>query len=198
MKILLRAALGLTAGLLALGAGTGAPNTAHADGPNTDPAVVEAIRQQPWVDLGPGDRNYRIASMGCLLDHLGFYNNRCNPTPSGETWPRDFSQAVRNYQQARFLPQTGRLDSDTWGELQDDNRVVEEPARGDHVRSVQYAMKVLQDSSLNVDGIYGPITTRVVRAFQERKQIDADGDFGPITFRAAFAQGAETRRTPGR
>lgn len=198
MKILLRAVLGLAAVLLALGTGLGAMNTASADGPDTDPAVVKAIEQQPWVDLGPGDSDYRIASMRCYLVQFGFYDD-CTPTSAGEGWPADFTQAVKNYQASHYLPQSGRLDIETWAALQDDGgEVGSGSTRHDQVKGIQYAMKVLQDPSLVVDGYYGPATVAAVTAFQERKEIDADGIFGPITFRAAFAQGAEGQRTPGR
>ena len=198
MKNTLRAVLGLMAVLLALGTGMGAMSTAHADGPDTDPAVIKAIQQQPWVELGTGDSDYRIASMGCYLVQFGFYDN-CNPTPEGEAWPEDFGAALKKYQASHDLPQTGRLDTETWGALRDDNgEVGSGSGLTNQVKGVQYAMKVLQDDSLVVDGQYGPATVKAVTAFQERKEIDADGIFGPITFRAAFAQGSETRGTPGR
>lgn len=200
MKNTLRAVLGLMAVLLALGTGMGAMSAAHADGPNTDPAVLKAIQQQPWVELGPGDSDYRIASMGCYLAQFGHYDN-CDPTPEGEAWTPEFEAAVKAYQKGHNppLPQTGRLDTETWSALQNDNGEIGQGSGNTaQVKGIQYAMKVLQDDSLVVDGRYGPATVKAVTAFQERKEIDADGIFGPITFRATFAQGAETRGTPGR
>ncbi|MFI0369538.1 peptidoglycan-binding protein [Actinomadura sp. 1N219] len=198
MKILLRAVLGVAVTLLAIGAGMGAMRTASADGPNTDPAVVKAIESQPWVELGPGDSDYRIASMRCYLVQFQFYKD-CTPTSAGEGWPSDLSAALEDYQGSHNLPQTGKLDIETWGALRDDGgEVGAGSGRVAQIKGIQYAMKVLQDRSLVVDGRYGPATTAAVKAFQERKEIDADGIFGEITFRAAFAQGAESQRTPGR
>ncbi|TDC80735.1 peptidoglycan-binding protein [Actinomadura sp. 7K507] len=198
MNNIVRAVLGLMAVLLALGTGLGAMSAASADGPDTDPAVVKAIQQQPWVELGPGDSDYRIASMGCYLVQFEAYDN-CNPTPEGENWPADFGAALEKYQGSKGLPASGELDIETWGALQDDNgEVGSGSGLTSQVKGIQYAMKVLQDPSLVVDGQYGPATVKAVTAFQERKEIDADGIFGPITFRAAFAQGAETQGTPGR
>ncbi|HEY8480947.1 MAG TPA: peptidoglycan-binding domain-containing protein [Spirillospora sp.] len=197
MKIAQRAMLGLAVALLALGATVGATGTAGADGPKTDPAVIRAINQQPWVELGPGDTDYRVASVACYLVRYG-HHDECDPSGTGEAWPENFAQSVRKYQESKYLPKSGRLDIETWANLQRDNGEIGLGAQGDHVKAVQYAMKVLQDSSLVVDGIYGPATEAAVTAFQKRKEIDADGIFGPITFRAAFAQGAEEKRTPGR
>ncbi|MFC4054631.1 peptidoglycan-binding protein [Actinomadura syzygii] len=199
MKILNRAGLGVAVTLLALGAGTTAGmGVASADGPGTDPAVARAIQEQPWVELGPGDSDYRIASARCFLVQLGYYRT-CTPTSAGEGWPSDLGAALKKYQGARHLPKSGRLDVETWGALQRDGGVVGQgSARHSQVKGIQYAMKVLQSRSLVPDGQYGPATTKAVKAFQQRKGIGADGVFGQITFRAAFAKGAESRSTRGR
>ncbi|MGH3243949.1 MAG: peptidoglycan-binding domain-containing protein [Spirillospora sp.] len=197
MKILVRAGLCLATTVLAAATTMGAMSTANADGPNTEPAVVKAIKSQPWQKLGPGDSDYRIASMGCYLKQFKFYN-KCNATPAGEDWPSDFTNAVKKYQKARNLPQTGELDVETWAALAIDNGEVGIGSSRTHqIKGIQYAMKVLQSSSLKVDGNYGKDTAAAVKAFQKRKKIDPDGIFGPITFRAAFAEGAESARTPG-
>lgn len=198
MKIFPRAVLGLATTLLALGTSLGAMHTAGADGPDTSPTVAKAIESQPWLELGPGDSDYRIASARCYLVQFGYYGD-CTPTSAGEGWPADLGAALKKYQAARDLPASGRLDAETWGALRDDGgEIGQGSGRRSQIKGIQYAMKVLQDRSLVVDGHYGPATTKAVTAFQQRKEIDADGIFGPITFRAAFAQGAETQRTPGR
>ena len=40
--------------------------------------------------------------------------------------------------------------------------------------------------TIDVDGIFGPGTLRVVRAFQEEKRLGTDGEIGPITWQAAW------------
>ncbi len=198
MKILLRAVLAIAATVLAVGTSLGAMQAAGADGPDTSPTVAKAIESQPWVELGPGDSDYRIASARCYLVQFGYYHD-CTPTSAGEGWPADLGPALKKYQAAHNLPQSGRLDAETWGALRDDGgEVGQGSGRRSQIKGIQYAMKVLQDRSLVADGYYGPATTKAVTAFQKRKEIDADGIFGPITFRAAFAKGAEAQRTPGR
>ncbi|TDD59749.1 peptidoglycan-binding protein [Actinomadura darangshiensis] len=198
MKVLLRAVLGIAATLLALGVSVGAMNAANADGPDTNPAVTKAIQSQPWVELGPGDSDYRIASARCYLVQFGYYDD-CTPTSAGEGWPADLGPALKKYQASHNLPESGRLDAETWGALRDDGgEIGQGSGRHSQVKGIQYAMKVLQDGSVVADGYYGAATANAVTAFQKRKEIDADGIFGPITFRAAFAEGAEAQRTPGR
>ncbi|WP_026404367.1 peptidoglycan-binding domain-containing protein [Actinomadura rifamycini] len=201
MKILLRTLSVLAAAALTAAAGVGA---ASADGPDTDPRVVKAIELQPWVELDAGSKSYRVAFVRCALTQLGFYTN-CNPAASnGDVYLQDMVDDVKRYQRARFIdvdPQ-GTVTGETMSELRRD---IGEVLTGDGpnngkahiVKGVQGVMKALQDRSLKVDGWYGGATERAVRAFQTRKRIGVDGYFGPQTFRAAMAQGAEQRSTPG-
>ncbi|MEV5826453.1 peptidoglycan-binding domain-containing protein [Spirillospora sp. NPDC052242] len=201
MKILLRTMFVLAAAALTAVAGVGA---ASADGPDTDPRVVKAIELQPWVELDVGDEGYRVAFVRCALTQLGYYNN-CNPAASnGDVYLRDMVDDVKRYQRARFIDvdPEGTVTGETMSELRRDIGEVlpgDGPNNGKAhiVKGVQAAMKALQDRNLKVDGWYGTATERAVRAFQQRKQIDVDGIFGPQTFRAAMAQGAEQRTTPG-
>ena len=41
---------------------------------------------------------------------------------------------------------------------------------------------------IDADGVFGPDTLRVVKAFQQEKRLGVDGEIGPITWRAAWAQ----------
>ncbi|WP_242905855.1 peptidoglycan-binding domain-containing protein [Actinomadura terrae] len=189
-----RTTLGLTATALALTATTYTA-TAHADGAGTSPAIVRAIESQQWVELEVGDRDYRVTSVRCFLTQLGYYNH-CD---AGDVFTQDLVQPVKRFQGASDLPTTGRIDVETWGALR--NRLGNtgrNDTRKNQVKGIQYAMKKLQAPALKPDGLYGPDTVKAVTAFQKRKGIGADGIFGPRTFRAAFAEGAETKHTPTR
>ncbi len=191
MKTMRRTTLGLTATALALTATTYTA-AAHADGAGTSPAIVRAIESQQWVELEAGDRDYRVTSVRCFLTQFGYYNH-CG----GDVFTQDMVQPVKRYQTAYDLPVTGRIDVETWGALRDRvGNTGQNDARKNQVKGIQYAMQKLQAPTLKVDGLYGPATVKAVTAFQKRKGIGADGVFGPRTFRAAFAEGAETKHTP--
>ncbi|OLT37706.1 hypothetical protein BJF79_05700 [Actinomadura sp. CNU-125] len=106
--------------------------------------------------------------------------------------------AVHQYKAHHFLEQTDPITTEMWEEMR---RNVGEVGQGNgnvaFVKGIQHTMNVLQHANIDVDGIYGARTEAAVRDFQQRKGIDADGIFGWYTFRAAFAQGAEARSTPG-
>ncbi|MBE1538007.1 peptidoglycan-binding domain-containing protein [Actinomadura algeriensis] len=197
MRILFRTMFVLAVAALTAVAGVG---TASADGPDTDPRVAKAIELQAWVPIDVGDRGHRAAFVRCALTQLGYYNN-CNPTgTNGAVYLNDMVAAVKRFQAAVFVDvdANGTVTGETWSEIRHRTGVVGfGDGRRSLVRGVQYAMKVLQSPSLVVDGYYEGATRAAVEAFQRRKRIDVDGYFGPQTFRAAMAEGAEQRFTPG-
>ncbi|TDD88023.1 peptidoglycan-binding domain-containing protein [Actinomadura rubrisoli] len=199
MTVVSHAAIGLAAIALAAGTGLGAAGAAHADGP-TDPVVTRAIEAAPWVELKVGDRGYRVAAVRCFLTQWGFFNGCAPGTPGGDEYTADFAEAVKRYQRARDLPDTGVIDAGTWVVIRTDFGVLKlNDRRTNQIKGAQYALKVLLPRpGLKVDGKYGPDTAKAVRDFQAKKGIGVDGDFGPLTFKAAFDSKAEARGIPGR
>jgi hypothetical protein len=59
-------------------------------------------------------------------------------------------------------------------------------ARGELVRRVQQGLRA-SGWDIDVDGIFGPDTHRVVRRFQQRRSLDDDGVVGRRTWNAMFA-----------
>lgn len=59
-------------------------------------------------------------------------------------------------------------------------------ARGDLVRRVQEGLRA-RGWDIDVDGVFGPDTHRVVRRFQQRRNLDDDGIVGRRTWNAVFA-----------
>jgi len=55
--------------------------------------------------------------------------------------------------------------------------------RGPAVRTLQSEMRIA------ADGIFGPITERYVRGYQDAQELVVDGVVGPITWRALFTDG---------
>lgn len=65
-------------------------------------------------------------------------------------------------------------------------RVLRPGSRGPDVLAWQRRMRQ-RGWTLAVDGVYGPRTARVARAFQQDKQLPVDGLVGPVTWRAAWS-----------
>jgi peptidoglycan hydrolase-like protein with peptidoglycan-binding domain len=152
-------------------------------------------RAQPWKTLRAGDREYRVASVRCLLEQYGFFRDGCKPlTDAGRLFPRGMVPIVQRYQRARRIDATGQIGPRTWEALSRDFRLARQgDRRAELVRGVQYALKILQNRNLRVDGIFGPDTDRTVRAYQRRKMIHVDGIVGPVTFRTMYAMGAGSK-----
>ena len=53
--------------------------------------------------------------------------------------------------------------------------------RGDDVLAVQARLVELGFNPGNADGVYGPLTTAAITAFQGSRGIEADGIVGPVT-----------------
>ena len=59
---------------------------------------------------------------------------------------------------------------------------IKEGSRGRRVEQVQYFLKSYIDAKLEVDGKFGPNTTKAVRSFQYRNNLEVDGVVGPNTW----------------
>ena len=70
-------------------------------------------------------------------------------------------------------------------------------ARGDTVRQIQTKLKQWGYYNANVDGIYGVLTWRAVRAFQQKNGLKVDGVAGPQTLRAIGINVAQPTQTAG-
>ncbi|GAA2409544.1 hypothetical protein GCM10010191_17730 [Actinomadura vinacea] len=188
-------AAGLAAAIATLAAGAGAI-PAGADDPRTDRRIVAAIEAQPWMVLEKGDRNHRVAAARCFLAQLGYFKG-CDPRAgNADLFDEALVTAVKKYQGARDLEETGELNTETWVTLRSDHGIARPgDTRSSLVKGLQHSLNILGDA-VSVDGVYGNGTKTAVWNFQTRKEIGADGVVGPITFRAMFAQGAESRRTP--
>lgn len=60
-------------------------------------------------------------------------------------------------------------------------------SRGESVRALQ-ARLVARGWKVRVDGLFGPSTDGVVRAFQREKRLGVDGTVGPLTWRALWLE----------
>jgi peptidoglycan hydrolase-like protein with peptidoglycan-binding domain len=82
--------------------------------------------------------------------------------------------AVREFQQANGLDADGVVGDRTWSAL---IVVVKQGDSGQAVLAVQSQWRFI-----HIDGVFGPGTQALVRAFQEGAGLDADGIVGPMTW----------------
>jgi peptidoglycan hydrolase-like protein with peptidoglycan-binding domain len=86
--------------------------------------------------------------------------------------------AVRRFQGAKALVVDGIVGDATWPEL---IVTVATGATGDAVRAVQRQIRA-RIGQPTVDGIFGPVTDSLVRAFQGVAELTTDGVVGPLTW----------------
>ena len=70
--------------------------------------------------------------------------------------------------------------------------------QGDDVREVQTLLKQKGFDPGDIDGAYGPITEKAVKAYQETKRLKVDGIVGIITWGSLHASEASDKTPIGR
>jgi peptidoglycan hydrolase-like protein with peptidoglycan-binding domain len=130
---------------------------------------------QPWTPVQQGDESDAVRGAQHLLRAHG----------SGVSPDRVFgpatAQAVRQFQNARGLPDDGVVGPDTWRALV---VTVGPGATGEAVRGVQSfgLMLIVDQPLLVVDGVYGPETEDRIRLFQQLWGLTVDGSVGVETW----------------
>jgi N-acetylmuramoyl-L-alanine amidase len=102
------------------------------------------------------------------------------------------TEAVREFQRRRGLPDDGIVGPDTWNQLVeagyrvgDRTLYLRSPAfRGDDVRELQRMLNALGFDAGKADGIFGPRVATAVREFQRNWGAKSDGIVGHDTVRA--------------
>jgi peptidoglycan hydrolase-like protein with peptidoglycan-binding domain len=185
MTILRTATTVIASAALAAAGFTAAAPAALADGPDTSPQVIADIQALDWPEYKEGDTAVDVAVAEYLLRHLG--HDKGKPD---EKFDAATTTAVKKFQKAERLPESGRLNQETWNELSE--AVFGEYGQGttgDVVRAIQYSLVHDHGKKIEVDGKYGPATAKAVRELQKSYKIGVDGIVGPITFRAMVAGG---------
>jgi peptidoglycan hydrolase-like protein with peptidoglycan-binding domain len=98
--------------------------------------------------------------------------------------------ALQHFQLAHHLTANGVCAAGTWGQLMG---ALPAQRQGSHdagnVRRVQGLTNLFQVAPhLDMDGSFGPATTRAVRAFQTRYGLHVDGSCGPATYTALMTR----------
>jgi peptidoglycan DL-endopeptidase LytE len=136
------------------------------------------------------------------LKALGF-----NPGSTDGTFGPQTEAALRAYQQAYRLPETGRLDETTGRSLLrerfETSRAPFEASRGpidlsnrEVIRDAQRQLKGLGFNPGAVDGHFGSQTAAALRAYQQAYRLPATGSLGEATVRSLLPERFEASRAP--
>ncbi|WP_028647791.1 peptidoglycan-binding protein [Nocardiopsis sp. CNT312] len=168
------ALLALAATMVGLSSASAAPQPA---------APVPASGGEAWPEYGDGDADVDVAAAKLLLIQIGFDPHMDYDRPI--YFDGHMSHSVRAYQEYAGIPETSRLDADTWEALSDDTfGLYRRGSRGEAVEAIQRLLNAKYALHLFTDGIYGPNTEAAVRSAQGDLGIGVDGIAGPVTFRA--------------
>ncbi|GAB1691264.1 peptidoglycan-binding domain-containing protein [Krasilnikovia sp. M28-CT-15] len=142
----------------------------------------------PWPIVRRGDEDHPVPSLQYLLRARGQ-----TVTVDGDFGPRT-ETAVRAFQSQKHLTVDGIVGPQTWGAL---IITVRRGSQGDAVRAVQEEFQFRNLSGdpskgPQIDGIFGPVTERFVRDFQQAIKADVpsmavDGIVGPMTWQALIS-----------
>jgi peptidoglycan hydrolase-like protein with peptidoglycan-binding domain len=129
------------------------------------------------------------------LKGLGF-----NPgTIDGNVGPQTIA-ALRAYQQAYRLPQTGQLDETTLRSILPQRFEASRPpldlSNRDVLQQAQRQMKALGFDPGMLDGSFGPQTEAAVRAYQQAYRLPLTGRLDEVTLRSLLPERFEASHTP--
>ncbi len=143
--------------------GAAAAGTAH-----TAPALS-------WPVVSPGAKGERVFTIQYLL------NQRIGAglVADGDFGPKT-EAAVKSFQAKFKLPVDGKVGPATWMQL---IVTVKNPSKGQAVSAVQHSLRFAYgDTTLVVDGDFGPKTEAAVKSFQAKFKLPVDGVVGPDTW----------------
>ncbi|MDR0840151.1 MAG: peptidoglycan-binding protein [Christensenellaceae bacterium] len=155
-------------------------------GPRTWPFVTPFIEEADPEVLRRGSKGAAVTRLQNALIKAGFSPGNVDGLFGTQT-----QSAVRAFQRAQGLPETGVVDANTWlglGPFIDARTVM--LRRGDQGMQVRMAQTALARAGFSpgtIDGIFGPNTQAAVRAFQKAKGLTVDGIIGPRTWAALTA-----------
>jgi peptidoglycan hydrolase-like protein with peptidoglycan-binding domain len=108
--------------------------------------------------------------------------------------------ALRAYQQAYRLPETGRLDETTLRsilpERYEASRTPLDLSNQEVIQQAQRQLKALGFDPGGTDGTFGPQTEAALRAYQQAYRLPQTGKLDDVTFRSLLPEQAEASRAP--
>ena len=135
---------------------------------------IKATAAPEWPTFKKGDSGNEVYAIQYLLNHHGQ-----NPATDG-IFGSETQAEVEDFQTLKNLGEDGIVGPETWQAL---IVTVKQGDTGPAVRAVQQLLKgKFGFNTVNVDGIFGPVTAQAVKDFQSSKNISSDGIVGPITW----------------
>jgi hypothetical protein len=122
--------------------------------------------------LGPGIEHPQVSALQCLLKRKRVYDG-----PVTGVYDAATTRAVRRFRESRGQGMSGRMLRRTWTTLLSEGRgpVLKIGSGGNTVRRLQRSLNAAVHAELAVDGIFGPATTRAVRAYQREVGVRGTG-----------------------
>jgi peptidoglycan hydrolase-like protein with peptidoglycan-binding domain len=135
---------------------------------------------QPWPLTKKGDVEHPVRTLQHLLRA-----HKQTVTVDGKFGAKT-ETAVKAFQEAKKLTVDGKVGPKTWAAIV---ITVKKGSKGDAVRGMQEEFQFRNLSGdptkgPQIDGIFGPVTEKSVRGFQDALDIAVDGIVGPVTWRA--------------
>ena len=127
-----------------------------------------------WHSYKQGDTDNNVVALQYLLRQQGYTNLVADGTFGTETQAK-----VKNFQNKNGIEEEGVVGQETWEAL---IVKVSQGNNGDAVKAVQILLAKKYGYSLEVDGIFGPLTVEAVKSFQNKQGLTADGIVGPLTW----------------
>jgi hypothetical protein len=128
-----------------------------------------------WYVFKQGDSAPQVRVAQYLLRQQGYTNLVVDGIYGAET-----NEKVKNFQNKNDISdEENQIGPETWEQL---IITVQQGSQGDAVRGLQFILNNSFGYTLEIDGVFGPLTTEAVKDFQSKHGLAPDGVVGPLTW----------------
>lgn len=128
-----------------------------------------------WYVFKQGDSAPQVRVAQYLLRQQGYTNLVVDGIYGVET-----NEKVRNFQNKNDISdEENQIGPETWEQL---IITIQQGSQGDAVRGLQFILNNSFGYTLEIDGVFGPLTNEAVKDFQSKHGLTPDGVVGPLTW----------------
>ncbi len=128
-----------------------------------------------WYVFKQGDSAPQVRVAQYLLRQQGYTNLVVDGIYGAET-----NEKVKNFQNKNDISdEENQIGVETWEQL---IITVQQGSQGDAVRGLQFILNNSFGYTLEIDGVFGPLTMEAVKDFQSKHGLTPDGVVGPLTW----------------